>query len=231
MRQQGQALPEQLPLAEHRTQVWPPGTEPTQHGDTGPLGTGQAPPTGAELIWLLAWKSSCCCHAPLGQHRQPSLCLCMLGFVPEFQLPVQLHHDCQSRAGATTHQHPVRVSTAGSGKGAVGQNPVLWWEGFPAPHPGSSCGPARAGVLLFSQRWGRQVQLEVLVLEDAAGGRVPLGNTEQPVLVTAAVAPARQLRQESQLQGKPLCHPGTFLQGTESPGHHCVPAAAREALS
>lgn len=132
MRQQGQALPEQLPLAEHRTQVWPPGTEPTQHGDTGPLGTGQAPPTGAELIWLLAWKSSCCCHAPLGQHRQPSLCLCMLGFVPEFQLPVQLHHDCQSRAGATTHQHPVRVSTAGSGKGAVGQNPVLWWEGFPA---------------------------------------------------------------------------------------------------
>lgn len=57
------------------------------------------------------------------------------------------------------------------------------------------------------------MQLEVLVLEDAAGGRVPVGNAEQPVLVTAC-----QLRQESQLQGKPLVTPGTLLQGHRALG-------------
>lgn len=89
---------------------------------------------------------------------------------------------------------------------------------------------AAAAALLLSQRRGRQVQLEVLVLEDAAGGRVPVGNTEQPVLVTAAVAPTRQLRQESQLQGKPPVTLGTLLRGTQSPGRHRVPAAVRETL-
>ena len=52
-----------------------------------------------------------------------------------------------------------------------------------------------AGALVFSQRRGGQMELEVLVLEDTAGGRVTVGNAEQPVLFTAVAA--RQFRQES----------------------------------
>lgn len=39
------------------------------------------------------------------------------------------------------------------------------------------------------------MELEVLVLEDTAGGRVTMGNAEQPVLFTATAA--RQFCQES----------------------------------
>lgn len=42
------------------------------------------------------------------------------------------------------------------------------------------------------------MELEVLVLEDAAGGRVTMGNAEQPVLFTAMAT--RQFCQERQLQ-------------------------------
>lgn len=78
---------------------------------------------------------------------------------------------------------------------------MLWWE-----HHILGAAAAGAAVLLFSQRGRRQVQLEVLILEDAAGGRVPVGNAEQPVLVTTTVCPTCQLRQQSQLQGKPPNH-------------------------
>lgn len=122
---------------------------------------------GAELIWLLAWKSSCCCHAPLNQHRQPSLCLCVLGSVPEFQLPVQLHHDCQSRAGATTHQHPVRVSTEGvwerccGGKSCVvvGRLPstTSWEQLWPSQGRSATLQPAEgASGAAGSSRSGRR---------------------------------------------------------------------------
>lgn len=52
-----------------------------------------------------------------------------------------------------------------------------------------------ARALVFSQRRGGQVELEVLVLEDTAGGRVTVGSAEQPVLFTAVAA--RQFCQES----------------------------------
>lgn len=66
----------------------------------------------------------------------------------------------------------------------------------------------RAGALLFHQ-WGRrQVQLEGLVLEDAAGGRVPVRHAEQPVLFTMG---AGQFCQESELQDK------TQTASTEAP--------------
>lgn len=42
------------------------------------------------------------------------------------------------------------------------------------------------------------MELEVLVLEDTAGGRVTVGHAEQPMLFTAVAT--RQFCQESQLQ-------------------------------
>lgn len=141
MRQQGQALPEQLLLAEHRTQVW------NQHS------------MGTQGLWaqdrlfqqgradLVTWRSSCCCHEPLGEHRQPSGCLSMLGFALEFQLPAQLPHNCQSRAGASPTDDPPVPSE--------GQHSGFWarWCGgkshvvVGAPHPGSRRGRASSATL------------------------------------------------------------------------------------
>lgn len=72
---------------------------------------------------------------------------------------------------------------------------MLRWKGSPARRPETSRGLAAARGLVFSQRRGGQMELEVLILEDAAGGRVTLGNAEQPVLFTAMAT--RQLCQES----------------------------------
>lgn len=59
-------------------------------------------------------------------------------------------------------------------------------------------------MLVFSQRRGGQVELEVLILEDTAGGQVTVGDAEQPVLFTAGAT--RQFGQQSQLQGKTQTH-------------------------
>lgn len=75
------------------------------------------------------------------------------------------------------------------------------------------------------------MQLEVLVLEDAAGGRVPVGDTEQPVLVTAAMAPACQLRQESQLQGNPPGHPRNIPAGYREPRASLHPCCRERSLN
>lgn len=80
MRQQSQALPEQLLLAEQGTQVWPPATEPAQHGVRGLWAQDR-------LLWQagadsVTWKSSHCCHEPPAQHRQPTLCPQHAGVCP-----------------------------------------------------------------------------------------------------------------------------------------------------
>lgn len=94
-----------------------------------------------------------------------------------------------------THQRPARLNTAQRvlGKAAGAGGKVQCCDGKASQH--QDVKPARAGGLVFSQRRGGQVQLEVLVLEDTAGGRVTVGNTEQPVLFTAMAA--RQFCQES----------------------------------
>lgn len=45
--------------------------------------------------------------------------------------------------------------------------------------------PRQASIL--SHRWGNELQLEVLILEDAVESRATLGATEWPVALTAAV--------------------------------------------
>lgn len=53
---------------------------------------------------------------------------------------------------------------------------MLCWESIPAVG-------VQAAALVIHQWWGGQVQLEGLILEDAAGSGVPMGNTEQPMLL------------------------------------------------
>lgn len=168
MRQQGQALPEQLLLEEHGTQVWP---QPQNKHSTG---------TGG--LWhqhrLLQWggtdsvtrKSFCCCCESLGQHRQPSLCLSMLRFVLEFQIPARLLHDCQSRAGASpSHDPPVPSEGQHSGfwerwcggksRAVVGRLPstVSWEQPWPSRGRGTTPQPAEgAPGAAGSSRSGRR---------------------------------------------------------------------------
>lgn len=79
------------------------------------------------------------------------------------------------------------------------------------------------------------MELEVLILEDTAGGRVTVGDAEQPVLFTAGAT--RQFCQQSQLQGKTQTHhcPAACLEtakrGTERWGAHLLLAAVRKALT
>lgn len=51
-----------------------------------------------------------------------------------------------------------------------------------APCPGQ-----RQSQSVLSHRWGRELQLEVLVLEDTAESRASLGATERPVALAASV--------------------------------------------
>lgn len=73
---------------------------------------------------------------------------------------------------------------------------MLGWKGqHQDPKPAMALPQLEAGALVFGQWRGGQMELEVLVLEDTAGGRVTVGNAEQPVLLPAVAA--GQLRQES----------------------------------
>lgn len=63
------------------------------------------------------------------------------------------------------------------------------------PKPTVALPKLEAGALVFSQRRGGQMELEVLILEDTAGGWVTMGNAEQPVLFTTMAT--RQFCQES----------------------------------
>lgn len=57
-------------------------------------------------------------------------------------------------------------------------------------------GPREASVL--RHRWGNELQLEVLILEDAVESRATLGATERPVALAAAIL--GEFCKESQLQ-------------------------------
>lgn len=70
--------------------------------------------------------------------------------------------------------------------------------------------PGVASVL--SHWWGNELQLEVLVLEDAVESRTTLRATEWPVAVTAAIL--GEFRKESQLQRRG--HTSGELVGTET---------------
>lgn len=93
-----------------------------------------------------------------------------------------------------THQRPARLDTAQRvlGNAAEGGK-VQCCDGEASQN--QDLKPARAGGLVFSQRRGGQMQLEVLILEDTAGGQVTMGNAEQPMLFTAMAT--RQFCQES----------------------------------
>lgn len=68
---------------------------------------------------------------------------------------------------------------------AAGVKPVKGVPQLPRGHLWSSGpGPREASVL--SHRRGNELQLEVLVLEDAVGSRATLGTTEWPVALAAA---------------------------------------------
>lgn len=98
-------------------------------------------------------------------------------------------------------------STEGPGKGGRGWK-VQCCDGKASQHqdlkPTMALPGLGAAVLVFSQWRGSQMELEVLVLEDAAGGWVTVGDAEQPVLLTAVAT--GQLCQESQLQDKTQIH-------------------------
>lgn len=61
-----------------------------------------------------------------------------------------------------------------------------------------SSGPGPREVSVLSHRRGNELQLEVLILEDAVESRATLGATERPVALAASVL--RQFCEESQLQ-------------------------------
>lgn len=67
------------------------------------------------------------------------------------------------------------------------------WEavsGAPAPSPWDplwSPGPGPREASVLSHRWGDELQLEVLILEDAVESRATLGANEWPVALAAAV--------------------------------------------
>lgn len=63
--------------------------------------------------------------------------------------------------------------------------------------PFAALGSSREASV-FSHRRGRELQLEVLILEDAVEGRAALGAGKRPVAVPAAVL--GEFHEESQLQ-------------------------------
>lgn len=89
---------------------------------------------------------------------------------------------------------PLRRSVGGSGGQASREG-----GSFPVASGSSLVSrpdPRQASIL--SHRWGNELQLEVLILEDAVESRATLGATERPVALTAAVL--GEFCKESQLQ-------------------------------
>lgn len=98
---------------------------------------------------------------------------------------------------------------------AAGVKPVKGVPQLPRGHLWSSGpGPREASVL--SHRRGNELQLEVLVLEDAVGGRATLGTAEWPVALAAAAlgefCKERQLQRSghtsTQAVGRRMCGAG-----------------------
>jgi len=171
---------------------------------------------GVELTRFFGSYGHCC--QPPGECGQPSAARCFgtlglapraHGFQPRRPTAASAQREVAAELGGhpprQTHRRPARLSTAQRvlGEAAEGRD-VRCCDGKASQHhdptPAAASPQPEAGALVFSQRRGGQVELEVLVLEDTAGGRVTVGNAEQPVLFAAMAA--RQFCQESQLQDK-----------------------------
>lgn len=196
------------------------------HGASGHR-TGSS--SRAELIWLLGkvpaaatspWISTAA--LPVPQHA---------GVCPRVPLPAQLPHDCQSRAGASPgHDPPVP---------SEGQHSRFWerWCG------GKS--HAVVGGLPSTTSWEQPGQERY---SSASGGGVrcswkfsfwktllvagsPWETLSSPCLSPPPWPPRASSVRRASCKENPLVTLGTLLQGTQSPGRHCVPAAARETLT